>query len=37
MSWLSAPADPIDYLTYVSPTQEFVWEVGNKELADGLK
>lgn len=29
--------DPIDYLTYVSPTQEFVWEVGNKELADGLK
>ena len=31
------PNDPVSYLNYESPTQQFVYELGGKEVADGLR
>lgn len=33
----NAPDDPVNYLTYNSPDMKFVYDLGNAEVADGLR
>lgn len=31
------PDDPVDYLMHMQPSQELIWQLGNKEVPDGIR